>query len=345
MYIHGGIGSHRFNERFSVDYDLPNEEAYAETCAAIALVLFAHRMLQIEADSQYADVMERALYNGILSGVSLDGRHFFYANPLAINKTSILMPQVRADWTRQPWYGCACCPPNIARLIASVGGYMYSASASALYVHLYGQSEVTAEIGTGTVTLEQTTDYPWNGDVRLRVRPDKPRSFSLALRIPAWCRKATIKINGKVEEYSGSMGKGYARLRRTWQDGDTVELTMSMPVERVYAHPAARHNAGRFAIQRGPLLYCIEEADNGSGLQGIVVPKRNRLRAAAYEPGRLGGSIAIVGQGLRRRPEDWGGDLYRTEQTPSEGVPVTAIPYCLWNNRRPGEMAVWLLEA
>ena len=343
MYIHGGIGSSRFGERFTRDYDLPNEEAYAETCAAIALIFFAHRMLQLEADSEYSDVLERALYNGVLSGVSLDGKGYFYANPLAINKSSIGTPQVAADWKRQTWFECACCPSNLSRLLSSIGGYMFSKTYTALYVHLYADSTMETKIGNRLVRLVQKTEYPWEGDVVISVHSERAGNFSLALRIPSWCRRTKIKINGKTLDHGPSIRRGYAHIKRLWNDGDRVELQMQMPVERVYSHPSARHTAGRFAIQRGPVLFCVEEKDNGSNLHDIIVPKKNSLHAA-HDPEHLGGAAVIVGDAYRRKPSHWGKKLYKTDPEPREDVIITAIPYCLWNNRDPGEMAVWLLE-
>ena len=343
MYVTGGIGSHRFGERFSVDYDLPNEEAYAETCAAISLLFFAHRMLQIEADSQYADVMERALYNGILSGVSLDGKKFFYVNPLAINQTSILMPQSGSKWERQAWFGCACCPPNVARLLASVGEYAYSTSQSALYVHLYMESEATSDVGGKKVKIRQITDYPWKEKVKIKVDPEKAATFSVALRIPDWCKKAQISVNGKPVNFTQMMKKGYAVIKRNWEPGDKIEMTLPMPVERVYAHPSVRHDAGRFAIQRGPIVYCLEEVDNGKNLHAIAIPAKNVLKAKT-EPKTLGGFVSIVGKGQIFDGANWKGELYRQDSSPVRSIDIKAIPYSMWNNRKPGEMIVWLME-
>lgn len=347
MYVTGGIGSHRFGERFSVDYDLPNEEAYAETCAAIALVFFAQRMLQMEPHREYADVMERSLFNGVLSGVSLDGESFFYANPLAINPTSTLMPQARADLRRQPWYGCACCPPNIARLLASIGGYIYSVEDPgtphpSIFVHLYTASRAEVTMAGRTVILKQNTDYPWDGTVRVSVTPDGAQEFSLQLRAPGWCESWSLSVNG--ESFSAEPSEnGYVAVRRKWNPGDTVTLTMEMPVVRVSAHPAVRHNAGRIALRRGPLVYCFEETDNGTELADLALP-RDSVLTAEYDPELLGGIVAVTGTGVKRDAADWGRHLYRSGPGQTVRTPVRAVPYALWNNREPGEMVVWVRD-
>jgi DUF1680 family protein len=338
MYIHGGIGSTHRGERFTFDYDLPNEGAYAETCASIALVFFAHRMLQAQADGQYADVMERALYNGVISGVSLDGKRFFYDNYLAS------MPG-NHKWTgqkspqRAEWFGCACCPPNIARLLAGIGGYMYSQTKSAIYVHLYGNNRSQITIGNKAVQLEQRTAYPWKDTVRLKVKPEAPKTFTIALRIPGWCRKATIKVNGKATR--PTIRKGYALIKREWSKGDTITLTLPMPVERIEAHPSVRHDAGRVALQRGPVVYCLEEADNGEDLNDIVLDPKAKLTVANN---KALGVPTIKTRGRKRRPDEWKGELYRATKSRTATCPVKAIPYFLWANRGEGEMLVWIRQ-
>ena len=341
MYVTGGVGSAHHGERFTFDYDLPNETAYAETCAAIALVFFAHRMLQIDADAQYADVMERALYNGVLSGISLDGERFFYTNPLAQHPDASGYNRWPAE--RPPWFGCACCPPNVARLLASLGGYVYSTSAKGreAWVHLYVGGEATLDLAGRHVTLRQKTAYPWRDTVRLTVEPEQPTAFALALRIPGWCRGATIRVNGRVVR--PTVRKGYARLRRQWRRGDRVELVLPMPVQRIHSHPKVRENAGRVALQRGPVVYCLEEVDNGQDLHNIVLPRDANLRSV-YRRSLLGGCTVLTGRARRVDPASWNAGLYAPAGARLLPVSITAVPYALWANRQPGEMRVWLRE-
>ena len=343
MYVTGGIGSTASGERFTFDYDLPNETAYAETCAAIGLVFWAHRMLQIEDDAEYADVMERALYNGVASGISLDGRRFFYVNPLTLYPPPSRRAPGYLSTTRQEWFSCACCPPNIARLLASLGRYAYSQSDDQLSVHLYLRGSAELAAAGQTVILTQDTDYPWQETVRITVRPESPAKFALALRIPAWCRKPSLEVNGKAVRVSSMLRRGYARLTRTWRPGDRVELTLPMPVERVESHPRVRMNAGRVALQRGPIVYCLEEADNGSALSDIGLPREAELRAV-FDESFLGGAVVIKGRGTRRRLSGSGRALYERGRTATEPVTITAVPYSLWCNRAPGEMLVWIRE-
>jgi len=330
MYLTGGVGAAHWGEKFTSDYDLPNQTAYAETCAAIGLVFFAHRMLQIEADARYADVLERALYNGVLSGVSLDGKKFFYVNPLAST----------GDHHRQAWFGCACCPPNIARLIASLGSYIYSAAKAGVYVHLYVAGQGRAEVAGHKVTLSQKTRYPWDGEVAITVGVRQPASFALMLRIPDWCTKHTIRVNGKPVKAPAS--KGYAKIQREWGNGDTVALSLAMPVERVAAHPSVADAAGRVAIQRGPIVYCLEQCDHTAPVRSILLPDKAKL-TARFDKKLFGGTVVVEGQGFAPTQAGWKGKLYAPAgQTAMRRVKFRAIPYCLWDNRAPGAMTVWL---
>ena len=330
MYVTGGVGSSGHGERFTRDYDLPNATAYAETCAAIGLVFFAHRMLGIEADGRYADALERALYNGALSGVSLDGKHFFYTNPLAS----------AGAHHRRVWFGCACCPPNIARLLASLGGYVYAVARRALYVHLYIGGSAEAEVAGQRVTLTQATDYPYAGDVALTLALKAPAAFDLMLRVPGWCRRHSVKLNGRPLE--AQVTKGYARLRREWRDGDRVELSLAMPVERVAAHPSLAEDAGRVALQRGPVVYCLEQCDHRADVRSFVLPDRAKL-TARRDRKLFGGTAVIEGTALAPATAGWKGSLYRpAADQQMRQVRLKAIPYCLWDNRDPGPMTVWL---
>lgn len=333
MYITGGIGPSRSNEGFTQDYDLPNESAYAETCAAVALVFWNHRLLQLQGDSRFADVMERALYNGTISGVSLDGKKFFYVNPL----------ESRGDHHRQDWFGCACCPPNIARLIASIGGYIYSQAEGDAYVHLYVRGSGTLQVGGKQVVLRQETDYPWDGTIRISVEPKEPTVFGLNLRIPNWSRNATLIVNGEKMEVDSLTNLGYARIEREWKSGDEVELVLPMPVERIESHPAVRQNSGCVALQRGPVVYCIEQVDNPVPLHRVILPHDAELKTQ-FDKELLGGVAVVKGNALIVDDADWDGMLYRAEPSKLKPFEITAIPYYAWDHREPGEMRVWIRE-
>ncbi len=350
MYVTGGLGPAHTNEGFTFAYDLPNENAYAETCASIALVFWAQRMFHLEEDSRYIDVMERALYNGVMSGVSYEGTHFFYANPLAAfpnvnpyERWSGITSQ--KHYTRSEWFDCACCPPNLARLVASVGAYFYSTTPNRLYVHLYNENHASFDLGGRNVRIEQQTNYPWDGDVALTVTVDQPTTFQLALRIPDWCRNYTMTVNGSV--ITSAPQRGYVVVGREWANGDHVTLSLAMPVERIVAHPGVRQDAGQIALQRGPVVYCLEEVDNGSGLAHVAIPNGAAL-TAEFDPALFGGVSVIGGQAVRSVPELAPGKLYQAEaslivnRTPFS---FKAIPYCFWANREPGEMRVWLRES
>jgi len=227
MYITGGIGSHAHGERFTVDYDLPNESAYAETCAAISLVFFASRLANTDLDSRYGDVAERALYNGVLSGISLSGDRFFYANPLSYHPTAPLLDHVASDAERRPWYGCACCPPNIARMLASLSSYVYATSGDIVAVHLYAESSLRFQIDGTAATLRQATNYPWDGEIAFTVEAERPVAFTLALRIPGWATEYTLATpeGSRAPDASDtSIERGYLFVRRSWSPGDTVTL-------------------------------------------------------------------------------------------------------------------------
>jgi uncharacterized protein len=337
MYVIGGVGSTAQGEAFTFDYDLPNETAYAETCANIALAFFAHRMLQLYADAEYADVLERALYNGILSGVSLDGKKFFYANHLTVYPRAIASAHGHVAATRQEWFGCACCPPNIARLIASVGQYIYSTSEETVYVHLYIGSSTECRVGGQEIKVRQNTEYPWKEKILITVQPTTPARFTVGLRMPGWCRGARIRVNNKPVKYSTL--KGYALLRRTWYQNDRIELTLPMPIQRLEAHPAARMDCGKISLQRGPVVYCLEQVDNGKNLADISLSRRSVL-SAKWDQTLC--AMVLVGTAYRREEGGWKGALYRPIRSKPKSVRMKAVPYCLWNNRGDGEMLVWI---
>lgn len=348
MYITAGVGQANNNEGFTFDYDLPTEIAYAETCASISLVFWAQRMFHLDLDGKYIDVMERALYNGVLVGLSLEGDHFFYANPLSAyphvnpyNQWGTILDGY-VHYRRSEWFSCACCPPNIARLLADLGEYMYSIGEDIIYTHLYGNNKANLSVGGQSVSIEQQTNYPWDGNVKINVSADQAANFTLALRIPGWARGATIQVNGQPAQ--PQIVKGYAMLNRTWQAGDTVTLELPMPVERIMSNPKVRQNVGCIAIQRGPIVYCLEEVDNGSNLAQIVLPRDSEL-TATFEPDLLGGVVTVSGTAKRVAPAEWTGGLYQTA-VPTQAEPFTlkAVPYAFWANREPGEMRVWIRE-
>ncbi len=329
MYLTGGIGPSARNEGFTAAYDLPDETAYAETCAAVGMVFWNHRMLQFSGDGKYADVMERALYNGTISGVSLDGTRFFYENPLAS----------RGAHHRQGWFDCACCPPNIARMIASVGGYFYSAGDDAIWVHLYAAGEATTALHDRLVVLRQTTHYPWDGAVRIDVQLDQPARFTLYVRIPGWCERYTVAVNGK--RVNGAPQQGYVAIARAWQTGDAVIVDLDMPTRLIAAHPQVRQMVGRVAIQRGPVVYCLEEVDNPiTPLDRIVIPPNTRWDAD-YRPDLLGGVVVLRGAVKALEPAPAHSLYAPARPARYTTAEVTAVPYCVWDNRAPGEMRVW----
>ena len=246
-----------------------------------------------------------------------------------------------ARTTGQAWFGCACCPPNLARLLASLGQYVYSQGDEDVAVHLYVQGHADLTVGGQPVTLSQTTDYPWDGSVTLTVAPEQPAQFRLRLRLPEWCRDPRLSVN--AEAVSPPTEAGYAVLEREWQAGDTVTLEMPMPVERVYATPKVRQDRGHVALQRGPVVYCLEAADNGGDLEALVLPREGTWEPA-FEPDLLSGVTILRGTAARVSEDGWDGTLYRTEPPAASPVAVTAVPYFAWDNRAPGEMRVWVRE-
>lgn len=349
LYITGGIGSSAKNEGFTNDYNLPNETAYCETCASIGLVYWNHRMLQKRCDRRYSDVIERALYNNILSSISLNGDRFFYANPLSafagtdpydcdshkINPSTF--------YQRKEWFGCACCPPNLARLLASLGEYIYSESDDALAVHLYVQGEAKMHINGTDMAITQQTQYPWDGVILLKLAMEQSIDFTLRLRIPSWCTKYKVIINGKECNSQGTVEFGYFSIRSNWKPGDEISLNLDMPVMRVYSHPDVRENIGCVALQRGPIVYCIEQADNSVPVRRIVLQKNTEI-ISEFNHDLLNGVVTLHGNALSAQVNGWEGILYSNEQPVYDHYNFTAIPYYAWANRKPGEMRVWIPE-
>jgi len=339
MYLTGGIGSARRKEGFTRDYDLPNETAYCETCASVGLIFWGQRMLKHDRDRRYADILERALYNGVLSGVSLDGEKYFYENPLSSE----------GNHHRKEWYKCACCPSNLSRLFATLGGYIYSETDDGLAVHLYIGSEAEWTLaggGKGRVSL--TTRYPWEGKIVLRLDVATAAEWTLRLRIPEWGSSFRLTLNGG--EIEPRLEKGYAALRRVWRAGDEVGLELPLIAKRVYAHPRVVADVGRVALQRGPLVYCVEDADLDVCALEIALSPTSKL-TEKWEAGLLGGVVTLEAEGRAPATEPSDHPLYSDTNSGSawskpypRPVRLKAIPYCTWDNRAPGAMAVWLPE-
>jgi len=340
LYITGGIGAAGGWEGYGPPYRLPNASAYAETCANIATFLWNSRMQRLELDAKYADVMERILYNGVLSGISLSGDRFFYPNPLASF----------GQHERVPWFSCACCPPNVARILTSVPGYFYAASKDEVYVNLYAQGTGKMRVSGTDLELVQTTEYPWKGDVKIEVKPAREAAFTLAVRIPGWVLNrpvptdlysymeppgddVSLTVNGQNVELPHGLDKGYALITRTWKAGDVVELSLPMPVRRVVAHEAVEADRGRVAVERGPLVYCAEWTDNDGRVSNLVLPDAAAL-TAEMKPALLNGVVVITGEGEAV--------VEKAGKIITEKKAVTLIPYYSWANRGKGEMAVWL---
>jgi DUF1680 family protein len=340
MYITGAIGQSAYGEAFSYDYDLPNDTVYAETCAAIGLAFFARRMASIEPRAEYADVLERTLFNSIISGMALDGESFFYVNPLeALPQASLKDRRMRhVKIERQKWFGCACCPPNLARIIASLGAYVHSAGADTVYTHLYLGSEARLSLAGAGLSLKVNTNYPWEGQVDIRLSLKGKAAFSYGLRIPSWCTSFSLKLNGNEAVYT--LRDGYALIKREWQDGDSLSLSLDMPVTLMETNPHVRDNQAKLALTRGPLVYCLEEKDNGKELFRLHagIPGDFKLN---YEKDLLEGVYTISFTG--KKEKDWpDGALYRSRgEAEYEERELKFIPYYAWANRGGGEMTVW----
>ena len=308
MYITGGIGSSRDNEGFTEDYDLPNLDAYCETCASVGMVLWNQRMNQLTGDSKYIDILERSLYNGALAGISLGGDRFFYVNPL----------ESKGDHHRQEWYGCACCPSQLSRFLPSIGNYIYASSDDALWVNLYIGNTGQIRIGETDILLTQETDYPWDGSVKLTISTSQPLEKEIRLRIPNWCKTYDLSINGK--RINVSEKKGYAVIK-DWKSQDVIALDMDMPVEIVAADPHVKENFGKRAIQRGPLVYCLEEIDNPEYFDQIQLSPSTTFQTAF---------VSDILNGIK------------TIKTNGRAQSATFIPYYAWDNRKAGKMRVWI---
>ena len=327
MYVTGGVGVQGHGEGFANAYYLPNYEAYCETCASIGMVFWNHRLALLHGDAKYADLVERLLYNGAISGVSLDGSKFFYVNPLAS----------RGDHHRQPWYGCACCPTNVVRFVASLGQYPYATfgDGQGICVLQYVGGDVDMQLKSGDVRVTQTTNYPWDGEVQIAVPPNRAAQFTMRLRIPAWCEDATLSVNGNPVDIASE--KGFVSIQRTWVPGDSIRLNLPMPVRRIDANPNVESQAGRLAVMRGPVVYCLEDVDNPCPVDQVVIPADAPLETD-FRGGLLGGVTVLTTQGARRGI----GETDEAVGVVQNDVDLTMIPYYAWDNREPGNMAVWI---
>jgi DUF1680 family protein len=358
MYITGGCGAlydgaspdgakdqktiTRTHQAYGRNYQLPNLTAHSETCANIGNVLWNWRMFLITGEARFVDVAELALYNSVLSGGSLDGTSFFYVNPL--RNIEPLPSELRWPRTRVPFSSAFCCPPNLVRAIAEVGNYAYCKSENTIWVNLYGGSTMKTEMPGGhAVRLTQETEYPWSGRVRLTINECGGATFALKLRIPGWAKNATVRLNGELLKVS-QRPADYFELRRVWRPGDLVDLDFSMPARLIEAHPLVEETLNQVAVQRGPIVYCLESPDlpQGTRVLDVLIPENIDL-VARYDGRLLGGIVVLEGKALARHSEDWTGQLYR-ELHPASAHPVNVrlIPYCVWANRGPSEMTVWL---
>ena len=343
LYLTGGIGATGEPvEAFGANYQLPNRTAYAETCAAIGNMFWNHRLFLLHGDAKYIDVLERTLYNGLISGVSLKGDTFFYANPLESDGKT---PIYEGSLTRKPWFECACCPGNLTRLLASLPGYVYAHRENAIYVNLFASNEARIDIGGRVVKIKQETLYPWGGTLKMTVKPDKSEEFDIYVRIPCWARghplpsdlyefldksvdKATLRVNNQPVPLNAEAG--FVRIHRHWRDGDIVDLDLPMPIRRIVANENVAENKGKVALQRGPIVYCAEGADNNGQVLNLLLPDNAPLRAE-YSEDLLNGVMVLVGKA--QTVSNDGKSMFRD---------FVAIPYFAWSNRGEGEMAVWL---
>lgn len=341
MYITGGIGASGILERFTTDYDLPNDCNYAESCASIGLAMFGIRMANITKDAVYIDTVERSLYNTVLAGIALDGRSFFYVNPLEVWPDNCMerTSKEHVKPVRQKWFGVSCCPPNIARTLASLGQYIYSVGEEELYVNLFVSNETEIEIGTEEVRVSMETKFPFDNQISMKVHNVPAAGMKLALRIPAYARNYQISFNGQQAEYQ--VEKGYASLILS---GETeVIITFEAPAKFVRANPNVRADCGKTAIVKGPLVYCLEEIDNGKNLSELFVCTDQEIKEV--ESDLFGGITELVVKGKRMEESSWKeGELYAEHPVVLSDVELKAVPYAYWNNRGKGEMTVWVKE-
>jgi uncharacterized protein len=348
LYINGGVGARASGEAFGDAYELPNAQAYGESCAAIGNMMWNWRMLAASGDAKFTDVIERALYNGINSGMSLDGKTYCYRNPLAFDPSGESRDRHLVDGKiRNPWYDTTCCPPNLERTFASLSGYFYSTSADGVYVHLYDNSEMNWHLPDGTaLKVQQKTNYPWSGDVKVTVSPATPNNFVMYVRIPGWSTKNIVKVNGK--EVAGAKAGEYLAIRRQWSANDTIDLSFDMTTHLLKANPAVTEDRGRVAFQRGPIVFCMEHLDQpdhttGMNLAGYTVQNRGET-AAHFEPGLLEG-VMVLSHPATISKSATDTTLYFSASTPNppeSPTTIKLIPYYAWANRESASMQVWI---
>ena len=344
MYLTGGIGSSGYLERFTVDYDLPNEYNYSESCASIGLALFGLRMAQITGESQYMDVAERALYNTVLAGIALDGKSFFYVNPLEVWPPACMegTSKKHVKPIRQKWFGVACCPPNIARTLASLGQYVYSQRPEKreLYVNLFVSNETELDWNEDKISVKLQTEFPWVNTYSLEVKNVPADGMDLMLRVPDYAQDYQIKSDGKLYEENKDQEKGYRRVHI--EKDSKIEVSFVAPAKFVYANPQVRADSGKAAIVRGPLVYCLEEIDNSQNLPAIFVDTDAPLKEEKSD--LFGGTVTVKAKGKKIVESSVSDSLYSGQKPQLEDVELTAIPYPYWNNRGEGEMLVWMKE-
>jgi uncharacterized protein len=333
LYITGGAGARHEGEAFGHPYELPNDRAYCETCAAIASIMWSWRMLLATGDGQYADLIERTLFNGFLSGISLDGERYFYVNPLLSDSLGEVIG--RGGHERRPWYLVACCPPNVMRLLGSVGQHLVTQDEAGIQVHQY----FGGSVATDDVELSLTTEYPWSGSIALTVRRTSAKPWTLSLRRPAWCTAAHVAWNGS--DASPKLVDGYLQVERSWQPGDRVELTLDMPVRLTRAHPRVEACAGQVAIERGPIVYCFEQCDHADADVLDIALDATAPLEARWQSDLLDGVSVVDAHGfVNAQPAP----LYMPSDvpiSPRRTTPLRAVPYYAWSNRTPGAMRVW----
>lgn len=344
IYVQGGIGAVPGGERFGADYELPNTTAYNETCAAIGDVFWNQRMFLLHGESKYIDVMEKVLYNGLISGVGLDGKTFFYTNAMQVTN-GVTHHELEPE--RSGWFECSCCPTNMARFLPSLSGYMYAQKDNNVFVNLFIAGTANMEVSNKKVSIVQSNNYPWNGALSFAVTPEAPTNFAMHIRIPGWARaeaipsdlyafrnksaaKISLKLNGKAVAYK--VENGYAVINRRWKKGDNIQLNLPMEVKKVIANKALVDDKGKTALQRGPIIYCAEWKDNGGTVSHLAIPANATFKPVT-EPNLLNGITVLKGEVLSK-----------TKGEAAKKVELTAIPYYSWANRGKGEMTLWFPE-
>jgi len=330
------------HQAYGRNYQLPNTTAYNETCANIGNVLWNWRMFRATGEARFIDVAELALYNSVLSGVSLDGTNFFYTNPLRV--TDPLPTELRWSRERKPFVSSFCCPPNLVRTIAETASYAYAKSTDAIWVNLYGAGELETDLaGVGKVKLSQETEYPWNGRVGIKIDEASGKEFALRLRIPGWVNAASVRINHRPPSISSKPGS-YYEMRRAWKKGDIVDLDLQMDTELIEANPLVEETLGQVAVKRGPIVFCLESVDLPRGVKpmDILLSAETKFRAR-YDRRLLGGVMVLEGVAQARTNTTWRAQLYRELKTATPSlVKLQLIPYSVWANRGASEMSVWL---